>query len=83
MVVPRLHVASLFDLPVPELASVWEFVARVREELTHRTGVTAFNIGLNDGRDAGQTRHIGGTTWSCASTREFDPIDDSFVHLLS
>jgi diadenosine tetraphosphate (Ap4A) HIT family hydrolase len=55
LVVPRLHVASLFDLPASELASMWEFVARVRAELTTRLGVEAFNIGLNDGRAAGQT----------------------------
>ena len=55
LVVPRLHVASLFDLPAPELASMWEFVARVRAELRTRLGVEAFNIGLNDGCPAGQT----------------------------
>lgn len=55
LVVPRCHVASLFDLPVFELASVWEFVARVRGELAARFQVDAFNIGLNDGRVAGQT----------------------------
>ena len=55
LVVPRLHVASLFDLPAPDLAAVWEFVARVRAELTNRLGVAAFNIGLNDGCAAGQT----------------------------
>ena len=55
LVVPRLHVASLFELPAPELAAVWEFVARVRAELTTRFGLEAFNIGLNDGRAAGQT----------------------------
>jgi diadenosine tetraphosphate (Ap4A) HIT family hydrolase len=45
----------LFDLPASELAPMWEFVARVRAELTTRLGVEAFNIGLNDGRAAGQT----------------------------
>ena len=55
MVVPRSHVATVFDLPASELASVWEFVARVRDELAKRFGVEAFNIGLNDGQLAGQT----------------------------
>src|SRR5438067_2283518 len=55
LVVPRLHVASLFDLPAPDLAAVWKFVACVRAELANRLGVAAFNIGLNDGRAAGQT----------------------------
>ena len=55
LVVPRRHVASVFDLPPAELASLWEFVGRVREELTNRFPVEAFNIGLNDGPLAGQT----------------------------
>ena len=55
LVVPRSHVATVFDLPASELASVWEFVARVRDELAKRFGVEAFNIGLNDGQLAGQT----------------------------
>lgn len=55
LVVPRLHVASLFDLPASELAAAWEFVAHVRAELKTRLGVEAVNIGLNDGRAAGQT----------------------------
>lgn len=55
LVVPRRHVGSLFDLPPSELASVWEMVARVRAELAARCLVKAFNIGLNDGRAAGQT----------------------------
>ena len=55
LVVPRSHVASLFDLPASELAEVWKFVSRVRAELANRFQVSAFNIGLNDGRAAGQT----------------------------
>jgi diadenosine tetraphosphate (Ap4A) HIT family hydrolase len=55
LVVPRNHLASLFDLPASELAAVWEFVARVRSELRNRLGVESFTIGLNDGCAAGQT----------------------------
>jgi len=36
LVIPRLHVASLFELPALGLAAVWEFVARVRTELAMR-----------------------------------------------
>ena len=55
LVVPRLYVASLLDLPAPGMAAVWEFVARVRAELATRVGVEAFDIGLNIERAAGQT----------------------------
>jgi diadenosine tetraphosphate (Ap4A) HIT family hydrolase len=55
LVVPRLHVASLFDLPPTEIASVWAFVSRVRGELAKRFLVESFTIGLNDGQSAGQT----------------------------
>jgi diadenosine tetraphosphate (Ap4A) HIT family hydrolase len=48
-------VASLFDLPASDLTSVWEFVARVRVELIRQFGVESFNIGLNEGQEAGQT----------------------------
>jgi diadenosine tetraphosphate (Ap4A) HIT family hydrolase len=55
LVVPRRHVTSLFDLPVSDLPLIWEFVTRVREELSQRLGVTSFTIGVNDGQPAGQT----------------------------
>lgn len=55
LIVPRCHVASLFDLPLPEQASIWEFVGDVRAELANRFQVEAFTIGVNDGRAAGQT----------------------------
>ena len=55
LVVPRLHVASLFDLPPAEIAAVWAFVSRVRGELAKRFQVESFTIGLNDGLPAGQT----------------------------
>ena len=55
LVVPRRHIASLFDLPTPDLAAIWEFVTQVRRELVKRFQVKAFNVGLNDGAAAGQT----------------------------
>ncbi len=55
LVVPRRHVASLFDLDPEEQAAIWMLVEQaqqaVRDEL-HPDGV---NIGLNDGYAAGQT----------------------------
>lgn len=53
LVVPRRHMAFLFDLTEPERAAVWALVAEVREVLTrsHRPG--GFNVGVNDGEAAG------------------------------
>jgi diadenosine tetraphosphate (Ap4A) HIT family hydrolase len=55
LVVPRKHVASLFDLPDGEQTAVWRLVAEVRQLLERDYAPDGFNIGLNDGEAAGQT----------------------------
>ena len=55
LVVPRQHVASLFDLPAEEQAAVWKLVAQVRTKLWCDLNPDGFNIGVNDGTAAGQT----------------------------
>ncbi len=55
LVIPRRHVASLFDLPADEQASLWAEVARVRALLLAKHHPDGFNIGVNDGTAAGQT----------------------------
>jgi diadenosine tetraphosphate (Ap4A) HIT family hydrolase len=55
LVVPRKHVASLFQLSVNDQMAVWRLVAEVRADLAMRFGPDGFNIGLNDGQAAGQT----------------------------
>ena len=57
LVVPHRHVESIFQLDRQEQASIWNLVAEVREELRHRldTPPDGFNVGPNDGIDAGQT----------------------------
>jgi diadenosine tetraphosphate (Ap4A) HIT family hydrolase len=55
LVVPRRHVASLCDLEAEEQAAIWAMVAEVRADITERLRPDGFNIGLNDGRAAGQT----------------------------
>lgn len=55
LVIPKTHVASLFELPEVQLSEIWSQVAKVRallQDLHHPDG---FNIGLNDGAAAGQT----------------------------
>jgi diadenosine tetraphosphate (Ap4A) HIT family hydrolase len=55
LVVPRRHVASLFELNETEYADLWQLVARVRAELNKEFKPDAFNVGINDGAAAGQT----------------------------
>lgn len=55
LVLPKAHVKSLFDLDAEAQADIWHLVARVRDELQSRLNPDGFNIGVNDGRAAGQT----------------------------
>jgi len=55
LVVPKRHVASLFELPAEEQAAVWALVAQVRALLLDEFQPDGFNVGLNDGTAAGQT----------------------------
>ncbi len=55
LVVPKRHVASLFDLTEEEQAAVWSLVAQVRAKLMAELKPDGFNVGLNDGVAAGQT----------------------------
>jgi diadenosine tetraphosphate (Ap4A) HIT family hydrolase len=55
LVIPRRHIESIFALPPSDRAEIWEFVEEVRRMLSKELGVSAFNIGVNDGVPAGQT----------------------------
>ena len=55
LVLPRRHVASLYELDEAEQAALWRLVAQVRQQLSDRHRTDGFNIGLNDGQAAGQT----------------------------
>lgn len=55
LVVPRRHVASLFELNPDERAAVWELAAEVRADVDRKLAPDGFNVGLNDGEAAGQT----------------------------
>ena len=49
LVVPKRHVASLYDLPDDEQAAIWRLVAQVRGKLASELRPDAFNVGVNDG----------------------------------
>ena len=55
LIIPRRHVSSLFLLSDAEQVDIWQTVARVRCILQDKFSPDAFNIGVNDGRFAGQT----------------------------
>lgn len=55
LVVPREHVASLFDLPAEVQTSLWELATTVRTRLMEELHPDGFNVGINDGQAAGQT----------------------------
>jgi len=55
LVVPKRHIASIFDLSDEEQAEVWQFGAQVRAKLRNYLNSDGFNIGVNDGQAAGQT----------------------------
>ena len=55
LVVPIIHVSSIYELMKPDQAALWSLVAEVRDILIKRFNPDGFNIGLNDGDAAGQT----------------------------
>jgi len=55
LVIPKRHVASLFELSEEEQEAVWKLVAQVRSRLMDELKPDGFNVGLNDGAAAGQT----------------------------
>ena len=55
LVIPRAHLASLFDLAPDAQAAVWQLVAEVRDQLAQELHPDGFTIGIHDGTAAGQT----------------------------
>jgi len=55
LVVPKRVVGSLYDLSPALQAEVWDAVRQVRSILLERLHPDGFNVGVNDGRAAGQT----------------------------
>jgi diadenosine tetraphosphate (Ap4A) HIT family hydrolase len=55
LVIPKRHVASLYELTPEEQADLWRFAAEVRAKLVEEFHPDGFNVGVNDGRAAGQT----------------------------
>ena len=55
LVVPRRHVASIYDLSPEEQAELWELTRRTRELLQVELEPDGYTICLNEGMAAGQS----------------------------
>jgi len=55
LIIPRRHIASLFETTDEERSEIWLLLEEVRELLTSRHQPAGFNIGVNEGSAAGQT----------------------------
>ena len=56
LIIPKRHVSDYFDLHQPEVNAVHRMMAEMKAEIesTDKT-VTSFNVGINAGKEAGQT----------------------------
>ena len=58
LIVPQRHIISYFELNHSERQNLFPFLERQKNKiLTEDSTVTAFNIGINDGPDAGRSVH--------------------------
>lgn len=55
LVIPTKHVASIFDLEPTSYQNLMKLVFDARRKLDEKFDADAFNVGVNDGIDAGQT----------------------------
>ena len=55
LLVTRRHVTSWFDATAPEQQALTDAIQTARQEILRRHAPDGFNIGVNDGRAAGQT----------------------------
>lgn len=55
LVIPKRHVASLADVTAKEAKALWALLGQVRCRLDAALNPDGCNVGVNDGRAAGQT----------------------------
>jgi diadenosine tetraphosphate (Ap4A) HIT family hydrolase len=55
LIIPKRHIASLFEATVAERAALFKLLQQGRELLRQQYQPDGFNIGINDGTAAGQT----------------------------
>lgn len=55
LIVPRRHIASVSEATSEEFAAIWSLLMEARTVIEHELKPDGFNVGINDGRAAGQT----------------------------
>jgi len=55
LIVPKRHIAGIFEAEPDEVAALWEALRQARAQLLKELSPDGFNIGINDGLAAGQT----------------------------
>lgn len=55
LILPKRHIARIFDATKEEVTALWEAVQQARAQLLKEFSLDGFNIGLNDGLASGQT----------------------------
>ena len=55
LIIPKRHLANLFDATQEEVGSIWKLIKEVKEKLNKRFHPDGYNVGVNVGAAAGQT----------------------------
>ena len=55
LILPKRHVASIFDLDIMEKAAMLGALEEAKKDLDREFSPTGYNFGVNDGESAGQT----------------------------
>ena len=56
LIIPKRHVANYFDLNLSEVSAMHKILVEMKRTIeTTDDSVTGFNIGVNSGKDAGQS----------------------------
>jgi diadenosine tetraphosphate (Ap4A) HIT family hydrolase len=55
LILPKRHIASIFEATKDEVTALWDALQRARTQLLKEFSPDGFNIGINDGLAAGQT----------------------------
>ena len=55
LIIPKRHISEIFELDSKEHADIWEIINATKKLLSDTLSPDGFNIGVNVGKEAGQT----------------------------